>query len=831
MQCVKCCKLFPTAHALLKHQQSNSEAYAEAHRQRLALADNNLSVESVLQQNAQAIAASEGTDALNPIQKVELHALIDMDERIDNVCLDKVKEHVCSINEARRQQLTSTTQAFIQQLLDKHDVDDRTSLDEIATVIQQGFATWDGANTRKQMESRRRQQFPFTQPQTRRFSMKKGDFCVDLPFEQQLQGMWNADPQSYHTMRAYSELVVEKVAAINAAWTADPDADWEVDDYFTAEKGLQHPRLGKRVQHIGTIGYADGVDHIDLNGAFAGKQKVVISLLECMLFPPSERVQYHNIFLVNVCMEKVAKGVGYATLWGGDPDNPSCTSIGGSMRRLYNGLLFDTPFGRETWTGELYTAKADNPQLNNLLSTKESVGPSTKQICKECMLLQVDLRRPDLKKSYMDDTPPIPLRTAAEAARQKSALKAIPVLATRRKQAMMWGWILTDDESQVLPNAFEHFPDNLKDKVYDRQMWEGQHDIWLGPFPELIGKCLFYWTHDKKNPNYFTFAQLQRRYNQYPWEGCKRGDIPPPFRPFAGREKKQGPLIFGPTYQGWPVPQKGTGLKWTAAMAVTFCLHCVAFLLPLIKDKAERKWKLLVLYQRICIWSLQWTTTRSEARRMDVQVRNFAAGYLTDAQLKPFWKLKLHKHLHGPKNSVTVATTRAGWVYREEMFLRRCKRAAKASNNINTPLAIAQRISKKSAWQWTTRKPMATEASGEYATEVAPHTHTMHQQLCSWSGDNNNAPLELSWYNELRYKGRRYCKGVYIMYEAGDGDVSIATVVSPVKIAGLYCLVINVFNKYRDGSSCWCNYNIWNVHQHMMNPSLVLLVLHEGLSV
>jgi hypothetical protein len=74
------------------------------------------------------------------------------------------------------------------------------------------------------------------------------------------------------------------------------------------------------------------------------------------------------------------------------------------------------------------------------------------------------------------------------------------------------------------------------------------------------GKILFYYTHDKENPNYIPFSALESRYEEYGWTGSLRGDIPHLFRKFEGRDKKQwGKTIFGEAYANWPVPMKGSG--------------------------------------------------------------------------------------------------------------------------------------------------------------------------------------------------------------------------------------------------------------------------------
>ena len=148
---------------------------------------------------------------------------------------------------------------------------------------------------------------------------------------------------------------------------------------------------------------------------------------------------------------------------------------------------------------------------------------------------------------------------------------------TRRKiQAMEWGLVLDKDDARVLDHAFANMP-GLGNKIFDRIGLEGMHDIHLGPYPELVGepstsptnvhvsdiplvgRVLFYYTHDTDNPNHFPFSKLEAAFEQHPWHDVSRGDIPEPFSPFVGRQKKEGKAVFGAAYGGWPVPGAKSG--------------------------------------------------------------------------------------------------------------------------------------------------------------------------------------------------------------------------------------------------------------------------------
>ena len=60
-------------------------------------------------------------------------------------------------------------------------------------------------------------------------------------------------------------------------------------------------------------------------------------------------------------------------------------------------------------------------------------------------------------------------------------------VAKRKQLAMLNGYDLGDD-AMPTPNAFTDFPYDLGNMVCDRICYEGQHDFFLGPYEEAVGK-------------------------------------------------------------------------------------------------------------------------------------------------------------------------------------------------------------------------------------------------------------------------------------------------------------------------------------------------------
>jgi hypothetical protein len=101
--------------------------------------------------------------------------------------------------------------------------------------------------------------------------------------------------------------------------------------------------------------------------------------------------------------------------------------------------------------------------------------------------------------------------------------------------------------------------------------------------------------------------------------------------------------------------------KWTAAMSLTYLLHAVALLSPVIKDVEDPMWVNFKLCQRCLLGLLQWSATVGQIRQIDVQVREHQAGQRRIWQFKPLYKYKMHVLLHGARNFLMICPLMANW--------------------------------------------------------------------------------------------------------------------------------------------------------------------------
>jgi hypothetical protein len=270
------------------------------------------------------------------------------------------------------------------------------------------------------------------------------------------------------------------------------------------------------------------------------------------------------------------------------------------------------------------------------------------------------------------------------------------------------------------------------------------------------------------------------------------------------------------------------GLKWTGSMAVTFLFHSIAFLQPLIKDSNEGKWKVLIGLQTIGCWVVSWSCKVSQCRQMDCVIRAFQFQFLNDPQLRPFYKYKLHKMLHSALNYTDVCPIRVGWCFRQEMYLRLVKRAARESNNVNVCYSVANTISTRQSWLWIDSK-VPVKAFGESGVEDIDDAHPLWKQLHGLRLGVQCLSLKLTWYNTLHYQGRRVCKGTFAMYQQSEDDEpSIAVVAHPMKVDSVFCFVVSKFAKYDDGSSVIYRDSHYCVHQSLLINQLLVVPLVEG---
>lgn len=476
------------------------------------------------------------------------------------------------------------------------------------------------------------------------------------------------------------------------------------------------------------------------------------------------------------------------------------------MRRFEKGVnLAPADQEEDIWMGGHWTSKADNPQHNNLLSTKESMSKAW-QICKQCMAMQDTYRDLDLDKSYLNAEidyghavcPPRPeptfpstpaqVRTTSLWKEQVAEVNACTTKQKREDTSKLYGLVLNADQTRVKPTAFRSVP-GAEEDLFENISIEIQHDKFLGPVLTKIYLVLFYMVRDPQHPNHLSLEDLNARMKSYPWRAVSSADIPPAFDYFHGRAQASGKDVYGDSYDGWLVPTNGHGLQWTAAMAINFSLHMIALLRPFIRDEEERMWKLLLTTQRVICWSLKWQSTAKEIAYMDTVTREQHKQFLDIPEFKPFYRSKDHNELHGPQNFLFNGPLRVSWAMKCEKFLRTMKQYGRRSNNKCLEMTMCTRYTKDVGHSWVTSATsgltLPTTGSSFQHEERFYREHPFFTHLtsrrrgiegrsrtvCEWT------PIIGSWYRHLYHQGLHYTNGKMILYQhRRDGGRGCQTV-------------------------------------------------------
>ena len=167
----------------------------------------------------------------------------------------------------------------------------------------------------------------------------------------------------------------------------DPD---EVSDVHDGRVFREHPLFSVFPNALCFGLYGDDFEcHVAL-GPSAGEQKVSLHYAILYNLPKPVRFNIENLLLVSVVYSKDVKKYGVDTIISGDNDNPHCSSFGGSMRRLADGIvlpglnqLAGLPIDKVMY-GAALLFYADSPFLCFYLARKESLGTSTHRMCGHC---------------------------------------------------------------------------------------------------------------------------------------------------------------------------------------------------------------------------------------------------------------------------------------------------------------------------------------------------------------------------------------------------------------------------------------------------------------
>ena len=108
-----------------------------------------------------------------------------------------------------------------------------------------------------------------------------------------------------------------------------PDPHGDITDIHDANRYRTHPLFSKSTSAIAIVEGLDEFEICNPVGVWHGLQKILTVVAINMNLPPSLRYRRENILLVSVCFATCVKETRMVKIFGGDPNDPTCTSPAG----------------------------------------------------------------------------------------------------------------------------------------------------------------------------------------------------------------------------------------------------------------------------------------------------------------------------------------------------------------------------------------------------------------------------------------------------------------------------------------------------------------------
>jgi hypothetical protein len=157
----------------------------------------------------------------------------------------------------------------------------------------------------------------------------------------------------------------------------------------------EHPALGQAdwagPPRLAFAHYYDDVEVVNPIGAARVKHKLALHYVQLLNSPPHIRSSLSQIFLVSVALKSSQDAAGMAAVIDGAADEPyNGTSLGASLRRFHDGIIFEVPkpdgpgMVQMAYKGWLILGAADTLAAAELIGFKKGWGKHVKSLCWQC---------------------------------------------------------------------------------------------------------------------------------------------------------------------------------------------------------------------------------------------------------------------------------------------------------------------------------------------------------------------------------------------------------------------------------------------------------------
>lgn len=211
-------------------------------------------------------------------------------------------------------------------------------------------------------------------------------YAYDSPFEETVEALL-AQPRVWKDVKAFAAEVQRRTD--NKLWATDTSRAkdhilYDIIDGVGFGQFIMRVQLQPGEMPLVFMLYYDGLEVANGLGQARTTHELACFYWALINVGHKERLQHSNLRLATVCLKRAVSRLSAEVAlqhW--------CDS----MDRLKRGVTLRTPDGQCKFRGGTAVLAADTPAANQLVGTKESVGPSTKLICRGCLCAQAEMRQ------------------------------------------------------------------------------------------------------------------------------------------------------------------------------------------------------------------------------------------------------------------------------------------------------------------------------------------------------------------------------------------------------------------------------------------------------
>ena len=495
---------------------------------------------------------------------------------------------------------------------------------------------------------------------------------------------------------------------------------------------------------LGFILYYDDLEVCNPLGAFHGTHKLGMFYWTLVNYKAEDRMCFANMHLMTVALASDIDYYGIAQVVSGLAGD---SSFGSGMTALDQGVRI--PVGESTalCRGWCVCLSADFPAAALCAGFKKSTSAAV--FCRECYMNSKEKGYPK-PFSFLDDNGNLRCDTcirdkdemASDFAHWQSLASATDRDAFLRSIGM-----------NTFSNAFARVPHF---DICSMIPWDFMHVELEGSLKNELAAMLYYFIRKRKWG--FTLAKLNEAIRKYTWPP---GRAPPMFTEgYIEKGTKKGQC------------NKGTHVHMTAGHMLTFALHSIDLMLPLINDVKDPLWRCWTAHIKYIRLLHQHRITRTELLELNKLIYQHHDLFINACKKeygKRLFKPKNHFACHFPTDILNFGPVRGYWCMRFEALNLLFKALAKTGDFSNTCGRCAKFWTIRSAMVrelWYEAKGVPTRSLCTLVTvryQRNPCASSFRQAIIATLFSRSKKlrkSIDLQWVSDLMYSGSHIVAGV-----------------------------------------------------------------------